>query len=113
MGPIPELTCYVGDTTQWPVEITTGGVAMDITGHTLSWLVTAEETEGPVLLQVDVTDHGDPTAGDSELELTAANLETIGGAGNYWLTGIDVNESDEEITRCVARLAIVARPQRT
>ena len=113
----PTLTVYVGDTSQFPVEITSidsEGVetAVNITGHTLSWLVTAAETAGPVLLQKDVTVHSDPAAGLSELELTAANLTTIGGAGEYWLTGVDVNGSAEEITRCKAKLVITDRPQR-
>lgn len=112
MDDVPVLECFVGDTTQWPVEITADGVAVDITGHTLSWMVTAERTGTP-LLQVDVTSHSDPTGGESELELTAANLTTIGGAGEYWLTGVDVDDADDEITRVVARLKVHDRPQRT
>jgi hypothetical protein len=109
---IPELECYVGDTTVWPVEITADGVAVDITEHTLSWLVTAART-GTALLQVDVTEHSHADAGLSALELTAANLTAIGGAGDYWLTGIDVDGDDAELTRVVARLSVLDRPQRT
>lgn len=107
----PALVCYLGDTTEWPVEITADGVAVNITGHTLSWLVSATRA-GAVLLQVDVTSHSDPTAGLSALTLTPANLVTIGGEGDYWLTGIDVN-GGTEITRVVATLTVTARPQRT
>lgn len=108
---VPELECYLGDTTTWPVEVTADGVALSLTGHTLSWLLSATRA-GAVLLQVDVTSHTNAAAGLSALTLTAGNLTTLGGDGNYWLTGIDVY-AGAELTRVVATLAVNSRPQRT
>lgn len=112
MDEIPKLYAYVGDTTEWPVEVTADDVALDLTGQTLSWLVSATRS-GAVLLQVDVTDHEDAENGESSLTLTAANLTTIGGAGEYWLTGIQVDAEDAEVTRVVARLQVLDRAQRS
>ena len=114
MSDVPEITVYRGDTTPLPVAITQGDppAAYDITGHTLSWLFSARRA-GPVLLQIDVTDHSDPEKGLSELPITAANIVTIGGVGEYWLHGIDVDGDGNEVTDVVARLVVADRPQRS
>lgn len=109
---VPTIKCYTGDTTSFPVEITENGTAMNITGHTLSWLISSTR-DSDKLLQIDVTSHSAPTEGKSTLIITAANLVTIGGAGDYWITCVDVDALGKEITRVVANLLVLARVARS
>lgn len=113
LSTLKTITTYVGDTKEWPVTIAyRSGGAVDIAGHTLSWLVSATR-DGAALLQVDVTSHSDPAGGVSALTLTAADLETIGGAGDYFLTGVDIDALGHEVTRAVCNLRIRGRPARS
>lgn len=111
----PELKIFVGDQTVFPVEITedsgSGAVPVDITGHTLSWLISSSRDSGK-LLQIDVSVHTNPSAGLSSLTITAANITAIGGEGTYWLTCVDVN-AGVEITRVVAKLIVLGRIARS
>lgn len=51
LSTLKTITTYVGDTKEWPVTIAyRSGGAVDITGHTLSWLVSATR-DGDALLQ--------------------------------------------------------------
>ena len=75
------LTCYKGDTSSFSVEIVQNGEACDITGHTLSWII-SKAPSAAKLLQIDVTDHSDPAVGESVFEITAAMIEAIGGHGD-------------------------------
>lgn len=107
---IPDIECHVGDSPTLAIKITSDGVDYPLTGHTLSWLFSKERASA-ALLQLDVTSHTDATAGESAVTLTPANLTTIGGAGEYWLTVVDV-AAGAETTIVVANLTITARPAR-
>ena len=112
---IPDLQVFTLDTSVFPVTITqtTSGVttAVNITGHTLSWIISAQR-DSVSLLTIDVTSHTSPTTGVSSLTLTPANITTIGGEGDYWLTCVDVDSSGFELTRIVMTLNVTARPAR-
>ena len=54
----------------------------------------------------------DASGGKSQLVIDAEDIIAIGGAGKYWLTCVDVDESEEETTRIVASLIVRDRIQR-
>jgi hypothetical protein len=110
LSTLQTLEAYSGDTTTFAVAVTDGGVAHDLTGRTLSWLVSATR-DGATLLVKDVTVHSNAAAGLSALTLTPEDIETIGGPGSYILTGIEV-DGTAEVTRAVSNLRIRGRPQR-
>lgn len=102
---------YVGDHCQWLVEfVDDDGNGMDITGHTLQYLFSKRRL-GPVLLSKAVTVHASPCTGSSYLALSPEEVTTLGGAGRYWLTIIDINTVDQEQTREIRRLIIYNRAQ--
>lgn len=107
----PDLICYDQDTTVFPVRLTEDGSPHDITGRTLSWLFLPTDSR-TVLHQIDVSEHADPSAGESSLEITPADVETIGGPGEYTLIGIEIDDEDAEITRVEIVLRVKERPAR-
>jgi len=101
----------MGDTVCIPVTFVTDDSTEDITGYTISFVFSGSRAK-ELLLQVDVTVHDDAETGRTSLTLDPVDLIDLGGIGSYWLTIIEVNEDDEEVTRAMLLFKIESRIQR-
>jgi len=106
------LECYNHDDKAWSVHFTSGDDDYDLTGLTASWVFSTKNGDRNKL-QLDVTDHAEPTEGLTTLELTPANITTLGGPGNYNLWCVLVDDADDEITRLFMTLVVHRRTART
>lgn len=104
------LEIFVGDTKTFPIEITQDASPYPLAGHTLQCLFSnAQETAR--LHQIDVTAHEDAANGESSVEVTPEDITTIGGAGAYWLTVVDIDGDGKKVTQCQMPFSIKDRPQ--
>lgn len=103
------IYCYEHDTTSFPVTVTAGGAPLDLTGHTLAWLV-AGTRSNRARHAIEVSVHTAPASGESALTIGPADIVAMGGSGTYTLTGVDVDTEGREITRAVCELIVRPRP---
>jgi len=104
-----QVKVWVGDTTEIPVRITSGGIAYDLTGKTLIWYLASIAAPGVALVTKAVATHTDAAGGLSALTLTPADMTAAGGAGSCIMTCV-VSSGGIEVTRGQFALVIGARP---
>ena len=109
---IPIIEAWLGDTNTISIQIRQNKQPMDITGYTLSWLISTNREDEEPLVEQDVTEHDNEGEGLSHVSFTPAEMEVV-GKGVRWLTCLLVDEDDKEITRLVSKLKVWGRPQRT
>jgi len=104
-----QVKVWVGDTTEIPVRITSGGIAYDLTGKTLIWYLASIAAPGVALVTKTVTTHTDAAGGLSAVTLTPADLIAAGGACTCIMTCV-LSSGGSNVTRGQFSLVIGARP---
>lgn len=109
---IEELEAWLGDTNTYSIQFLANSVAYNITGKTVSWLISEGREDAEPLVQRDVTEHDDAVNGESHVDFTPEEIEEA-GVGDRWLHVLLIDAGGEERTRVVAKLRVWGRPLRT
>lgn len=101
---------YDKDTSVLPIYVTEGEdeTAYDLTDHTIKGVISTNRLDTKKLV-LTVTSHTSPTGGESAITITPANVVTMGGVGDYWLTVVLVNGSAQELTLLTVHLEVRER----